>query len=151
LLGAVIATFTVTPVLSSILCRRMSGKWKPLWSVVSAHLPGRAGGRSPQISPLGGDCGVISVLCLSLGLRLGTEFLPKLEEGNLWIRAVMPPTITLEAGWIRWQRSTVILSYPPARTVFPSKDAANEGTDPTVRFSPSSLSRSSRSTSCQKD
>ena len=33
-----------------------------------------------------------------LGSRLGTEFLPKLEEGNLWIRAVMPPTITLEAG-----------------------------------------------------
>ncbi len=33
-----------------------------------------------------------------LGARLGTEFLPKLEEGNLWIRAVMPPTITLEAG-----------------------------------------------------
>ena len=30
--------------------------------------------------------------------RLGTEFLPKLEEGNMWIRAVMPPTITLEAG-----------------------------------------------------
>jgi hypothetical protein len=25
-------------------------------------------------------------------------FLPKLDEGNLWIRAVMPPTITLEAG-----------------------------------------------------
>ena len=37
--------------------------------------------------------------CASVsGLRLGTEFLPKLEEGNLWIRAVMPPTITLEAG-----------------------------------------------------
>jgi hypothetical protein len=34
----------------------------------------------------------------ALGARLGTEFLPKLEEGNLWIRAVMPPTITLEAG-----------------------------------------------------
>ena len=30
--------------------------------------------------------------------RLGTEFLPKLEEGNLWIRALLPPTITLEAG-----------------------------------------------------
>src|SRR5262245_55654429 len=30
--------------------------------------------------------------------RLGTEFLPALEEGNLWIRATMPPTISLEAG-----------------------------------------------------
>src|SRR5215831_6108028 len=30
--------------------------------------------------------------------RLGGEFLPTLEEGNLWIRAAMPPTISLEAG-----------------------------------------------------
>ena len=34
----------------------------------------------------------------SLGSRLGSEFLPTLEEGNLWIRATMPPTISLEAG-----------------------------------------------------
>src|SRR5258708_26781101 len=33
-----------------------------------------------------------------LALRLGTEFLPHLEEGNLWIRAALPPTISLEAG-----------------------------------------------------
>ena len=33
-----------------------------------------------------------------LSTRLGSEFLPALEEGNLWIRASMPPTIGLEAG-----------------------------------------------------
>ena len=33
-----------------------------------------------------------------IGSRLGSEFLPALEEGNLWIRASMPPTISLEAG-----------------------------------------------------
>ena len=38
------------------------------------------------------------VLVGILGARLGTEFLPKLEEGNMWIRAVMPPTINLESG-----------------------------------------------------
>src|SRR5262249_22419901 len=37
-------------------------------------------------------------VCGLLGLRLGSEFLPKLEEGNMWIRALLPPTITLEAG-----------------------------------------------------
>src|SRR5260370_33259119 len=30
--------------------------------------------------------------------RLGTEVLPALEEGNLWIRGTMPPTISLEAA-----------------------------------------------------
>ena len=33
-----------------------------------------------------------------IGSRLGTEFLPALEEGNLWICASMPPTISLSAG-----------------------------------------------------
>ena len=29
---------------------------------------------------------------------LGLEFLPKLEEGNMWIRATMPASISLEDG-----------------------------------------------------
>jgi Cu/Ag efflux pump CusA len=33
-----------------------------------------------------------------LGTRLGSEFLPHLEEGNLWIRVAMPPTLGLDAG-----------------------------------------------------
>ena len=34
-----------------------------------------------------------------VGVRsLGLEFLPKLEEGNLWVRATMPSTISLEEG-----------------------------------------------------
>jgi heavy metal efflux system protein len=45
---------------------------------------------------------VIAAGCLAtfglIALQLGTEFLPALEEGNLWIRATLPPTISLEAG-----------------------------------------------------
>ena len=54
----------------------------------------------------------------ALGARLGTEFLPKLEEGNLWIRAVMPPTITLEAGMeaVAAIRRT-IMEFAPVQTV----------------------------------
>src|SRR5439155_1181683 len=35
-------------------------------------------------------------ICGLLASRLGTEFLPKLEEGNLWIRGMMPPTMALD-------------------------------------------------------
>ncbi|MFX5570510.1 efflux RND transporter permease subunit, partial [Acinetobacter baumannii] len=39
------------------------------------------------------------VVLTIIGIRmLGLEFLPKLEEGNLWIRATLPPTISLEEG-----------------------------------------------------
>ena len=136
LLGAVIATFTVTPVLSSILLpahvrevetfvvRRIRG----IYQAVLARAVRRYR-LSAAIAVL------FLVLCLSLGLRLGTEFLPKLEEGNLWIRAVMPPTITLEAGMDTVAKiRTVILSYPPARTVFSEQGRGDEGTDPDGAF-----------------
>ena len=78
---------------------------------------------------------VFLALSLSLSLRLGTEFLPKLEEGNMWIRAVMPPTITLEAGMETVAKiRTVISSYPPVKTVFSEQGRGEEGTDPDGSF-----------------
>src|SRR4029450_12389102 len=70
-----------------------------------------------------------------LGLRLRTEFLPKLEEGNLWIRAVMPPTITLEAGMetvaaIRKE----ILTFDPVLTVASEQGRGDDATDPDGSF-----------------
>ena len=100
LIGAVIATFTVTPVLASIL---LPEKVQEVETILvrairrvyliapAAGGAQRAGRRRRSRRRSWSSCGV-------LGARLGTEFLPKLEEGNLWIRAVMPPTITLEAG-----------------------------------------------------
>ncbi len=42
--------------------------------------------------------GVLFALALFAVRFLGLEFLPHLEEGNLWIRATMPPSISLEEG-----------------------------------------------------
>src|SRR5207244_8600267 len=99
LLGAVIATFTVTPVLASIL---LPAHVREVETFVVRHI--RHVYQAVLVRAVRNyrraavSAAVFLVLCLSLSLRLGTEFLPKLEEGNLWIRAVMPPTITLEAG-----------------------------------------------------
>jgi cobalt-zinc-cadmium resistance protein CzcA len=71
------------------------------------------------------------VICGSLGTRLGTEFLPKLEEGNLWIRGLLPPSITLEAGIETVANiRKVIMSYPPVRTVVSEQGRGDEATDP---------------------
>src|SRR5207302_6975509 len=70
-----------------------------------------------------------------LGARLGTEFLSKLEEGNLWIRGVMPPTITLEGGIETVARiRNIIRSYDPVRTVFSEQGRGEDGTDPDGSF-----------------
>src|SRR5215217_8270057 len=136
LLGAVIATFTVTPVLASLLLpskvneietflvRFIRRLYEPaLFFVVRRY-------RLGALLAL-----VFLALCTVLGIRLGTEFLPKLEEGNLWIRAVMPPTITLEAGMDAVARiRSVIGSYEPVRTVFSEQGRGEDGTDPDGSF-----------------
>src|SRR4051794_5223892 len=136
LIGAVIATFTVTPVLASIL---LPAHVEEVETFVVRHLrrlyqavlvPAVRNYRCAAVI-----AAVFLVLCLSLSLRLGTEFLPKLEEGNLWIRAVMPPTITLEAGMETVAKiRAVISSYPPVQTVFSEQGRGDEGTDPDGSF-----------------
>jgi heavy metal efflux system protein len=99
LFGALMSTFTITPVLASILLpehveeaetfvvRVLRRLYVPIltWSL---------GHRKVMVAIALGFLALVTLL----GSRLGTEFLPALEEGNLWIRASMPPTIALEAG-----------------------------------------------------
>jgi len=74
--------------------------------------------------------GFLSVT-LFFGTRLGNEFLPKLEEGNMWIRANLPPTISLQAGKPAVDRMrTVIHGFPEVATVVSEQGRPDDGTDP---------------------
>jgi len=136
LLGAVIATFTVTPVMSAILLpdrvnevetfvvRSIRKIYEPVLLLAVKNA------RTAATIAL-----AFLLLCGALGLRLGTEFLPKLEEGNLWIRALLPPTITLDAGRDAVNKiRTVIASYPPVRTVVSEQGRGEDATDPDGSF-----------------
>jgi cobalt-zinc-cadmium resistance protein CzcA len=136
LLGAIIATFTVTPVMSSIL---LPERVNEVETFLVRHI--RRGYqlilplvvRRHYVAALSG-LGFLAV-CGLLGLRLGTEFLPKLEEGNLWIRALLPPTITLEAGMESVARMrNIIKGYAPVETVFSEQGRGEDGTDPDGSF-----------------
>lgn len=136
LIGAVIATFTVTPVLSSLLLPEKVQEVETfvvryIRKAYQAVLP-FAVRRAPIAAAIAAG---FLLLVGVLGARLGTEFLPKLEEGNMWIRAVMPPTITLEAGMetVAGIRN-VIRSYQPVRTVFSEQGRGEDGTDPDGSF-----------------
>lgn len=136
LIGAVIATFTVTPVLSSILLPERVTEIETfvvrgLRAVYMGVLP-----RAVRHYRIAVAVAVAFLaLCSVAGMRLGTEFLPKLEEGNLWIRAMMPPTITLEAGIETVARiRDVVHSYEPVRTVFSEQGRGDDGTDPDGSF-----------------
>jgi len=136
LTGAVIATFTVTPVIASIL---LPSKVDEIETFMVRHLR-RIYEYLLEIAVArhrmaAGIAVGFLLFCSLLGLRLGSEFLPKLEEGNLWIRALMPPTITLDAGMDTVARiRKVIGSYPHVRTVVSEQGRGEDGTDPDGSF-----------------
>jgi heavy metal efflux system protein len=136
LLGAVIATFTVTPVIASLLLPERVTEVETLVvrqirKVYQFVLPLAV--RRYRLSAM--FALAFLAICGMLGTRLGTEFLPKLEEGNLWIRGMMPPTIALDAGIETVARiRNIIRSYEPVRTVFSEQGRGEDGTDPDGSF-----------------
>jgi cobalt-zinc-cadmium resistance protein CzcA len=131
LAGALLATFTITPVLASYLLPEHVRETetvlvRTVHSVYERILRWTLSHRSIVVG--------LGVLFLTvtglLALRLGTEFLPHLEEGNLWIRAALPPTISLEAGEPFAARMRKILrSHPEVITVVSQHGRPDDGSD----------------------
>src|SRR5260363_145584 len=70
------------------------------------------------------------LLTVVVGRLLGLEFLPKLEEGNLWIRATLPPTISLQEGnaYVNEMRK-MIRARPEVEAVVSQHGRPDDGTD----------------------
>ena len=82
--------------------------------------------------------GALGVLLVMAGLAtraLGLEFLPKLEEGNFWIRATMPMSISLEEsnGYVNKMRR-IIAGFPEVQTAISQHGRPDDGTDATGFF-----------------
>jgi cobalt-zinc-cadmium resistance protein CzcA len=62
--------------------------------------------------------------------RLGTEFLPALDEGNIWLKITMPVGISVEAAKdIERQVRVVLRSYPEVAQVVTQLGRPDDGTD----------------------
>ena len=131
LAGGLLATFTVTPAISAILLPdhvRETETWvvRVLHRLYTPALHFAVANRVLAIA------GVVVLLVLAgVAVRsLGLEFLPKLEEGNLWVRATMPSTISLEEGngYVNRMRE-VIRSFPEVESVVSQHGRPDDGTD----------------------
>jgi len=77
----------------------------------------------------------IVIAGLSLFPRLGGEFLPKLEEGNIWAHAIMPTTTSLSHGAMLVSRMRgVFLSFPEVSNVVSQLGRPDDGTETTGFF-----------------
>lgn len=136
ILGGLIATFTISPALAGLLLdantserenvivRRLRLLYEPMLRRALAR---------PFITL--GAAAALFVIAMLGAQRLGLEFLPKLEEGNLWIRATMPLSISLEEGNKTVNRiRRVLADYPEVKTAISQNGRPDDGTDATGFF-----------------
>jgi len=134
--GGLIATFTVAPVMSALL---LPDKLSEVETFIVQRLrrvyePASSFALANPVVTIGG--GLLLFGAAMVGVRsLGVEFLPHLEEGNLFIRGELPTSISLEAGLpttnaIRRR----IASYPETQNVLSTQGRPDDGTDPTGFF-----------------
>jgi cobalt-zinc-cadmium resistance protein CzcA len=131
LAGALISTFTITPVLTSFLLPERVDEAETVLvrALRRIYVPTLRWSLNHRKTML-----IVAVLFLMvtglLSLRLGSEFLPALEEGNLWIRASMPPTIGLEAGEPATHKMReILLRHPEVITVVSQHGRPDNGSD----------------------
>lgn len=131
LAGALLATFTITPTIASLLLpRRVQEHETHLVEGIRKVYTPMLGWVMKNPWPTLAGAVLALVFGVFLSTRLGSEFLPALEEGNLWIRASMPPTISLEAGTAKANRMReIIKSHPEVITVVSQHGRPDDGSD----------------------
>jgi cobalt-zinc-cadmium resistance protein CzcA len=78
---------------------------------------------------------LIALLAIVAVRSLGLEFLPKLEEGNLWVRATFPQSISLEDSDTYVNRMRVLMAkFPEVQSVVSQHGRPDDGTDATGFF-----------------
>ncbi len=132
LLGALLFTLTLVPVLCSMLLKKnVREKNNPLVNFFNRIVMAGFGWcyRNRRLS-LVASLGFMGATFFSASL-LGTEFLPQLNEGALWVTAELPMSMSLPesvdmAKTIREDLKT----FPEVRQVLSQVGRSNDGTDP---------------------
>ena len=133
LLGALIFTLTLVPVLSSMLLKRnVRERHNPFlaWiNRVSVSIFDRCHAHKKTTIGIASLVAAVGLWCFTL---LGTEFLPQLNEGSIYIRATLPQSISLdESVKLANRMHRELASYPEVRQVLSQTGRPNDGTDAT--------------------
>ena len=137
LLGALLFSIIVAPVLSSILFHKGTKEWhNPLMEFLVKHY--RTGVvwaiRHRTIVVVASAAGFVVSLYL-LSNVIGSEFLPHLDEGAMWVRGTLAPsTGPEEALAISNQARLILARYPEVTEVVDQIGRPDDGTDWTGFF-----------------
>lgn len=138
--GSMIAALTLIPVLISFAFKKyfQSHTEKPIKTPKNRILKWVENGYEKLINffllhyrkTIVAGFGIVFILSLS-GLKLGTEFLPELDEGSIFLRANFPSGINIEENAKHAPKMREIISeYPQVSYVITQTGRNDDGTDP---------------------
>ena len=133
LAGSLVMAILVVPVLCFLFLRGkiVDREPKPFHWLKARY---QSGLESAVVNPVPTLVAGLALFAVSMAVvpRLGSEFLPHLDEGNLWIRATMPDTISYsEAERLVPRLRAIMAHYQPSRIVVSQLGRPDDGTDAT--------------------
>ena len=131
LLGALIFTLTLVPVLVNVLLRKnVKEKHNPIVHFLTGIIMQifRFNFRNKRFALIITSIGI--VIGLYAFKFLGTEFLPELNEGSIWVRATLPYSISLDTSVAKAdEMRTIMMRFPQVRRIMSQTGRPDDGTD----------------------
>ncbi|HBY61416.1 MAG TPA: CusA/CzcA family heavy metal efflux RND transporter [Solibacterales bacterium] len=132
LLGSMLLALTLIPVLATYLFRKGARSWEnPILPWLARRYAGVLNRALRRPLLVFGISGAVVVSAFALAGALGIEFLPNLDEGVIWVRAVLPPGISLEkSAQVAAEIRNIIKDRPEVQLVSSQTGRNDAGTDP---------------------
>jgi cobalt-zinc-cadmium resistance protein CzcA len=138
LLGAIIFSMTIAPALASLFFPKGTREWhNPImvWLTAGYRWALRLAIRLRFLTVAGGIAGLAVALFLAFGQLIGSEFLPHLDEGALWVRGTLAPSTGPDEGIRLANQARILLcSFPEATECTSQVGRPDDGTDTTGFF-----------------
>jgi cobalt-zinc-cadmium resistance protein CzcA len=138
LLGALLFSMLVAPVLSSFFFRNGVIEWRnPVMEFLKTRYRGAAKWAiEHRLVTVGvAAVGVAFAVFLTLGGVIGSEFLPHLDEGALWVRGTLAPSTGPSEGIrVSNQARVLLCSFPEVPQCTSQVGRPDDGTDATGFF-----------------
>ncbi len=133
LAGAILLTLTLVPSLLSFAVRSADmserhSRW--IEAMREAYRRLLVWARGHRMAIVGTALGVLALAVIG-ATRLGSEFLPRLDEGNIWLTIALPPSTALDkTKEIERNVRAILRSYPEVQDVVSHVGRPDDGTDP---------------------
>jgi len=137
LLGALIFSVVVAPVLSSVMFRKGAKEWhNPLMEfLTSRYKSGASWAIHHRLIVVGSSVIAFVISIYVLSSVIGSEFLPHLDEGSLWVRGTLAPSTGPDESYAISKKARIALaSFPEVIDVVNQMGRPDDGTDATGFF-----------------